>query len=410
MDDLSIHYKNLDENALKNFINLNSDLNLEIKNVIKNLRLFNIINDEKAVNETVNKVNEFALNKKNFIVFGTGGSNLGARALVNILYSKEENNIEFYDNIDPISFKNSLSKFKLEEVGFIVISKSGNTLETISQFTCLIEIFEQNNKLNIFYQNCLIITENKPSPIRNIALQKKCKILNHDPNIGGRYSVFSNVGMVPALLAGIDFKKIHKGVNSFLNNINSKLFEEYLMFGTLISSKKFFDKNINVLMTYSDSLHYFGKWYLQLWSESTGKKNLGLTPIHATGTTDQHSQLQLFLDGPKDKFFTFVTTNHNRKGLMINKSILDQNNLQFLAGKYMGDLMEAEQRATIDTFINNKFAIREIKLPEINEYYIGKLMALCIFETITACYCLGVNPFDQPAVEEGKILTKKYLK
>tara|TARA_Y100001960_G_C14734395_1_gene859452 strand:+ start:233 stop:1465 length:1233 start_codon:yes stop_codon:yes gene_type:complete len=410
MDDLSIHYKNLDENALKNFINLNSNLNLEIKNVIKNLRLFNIINDEKIVSETINKVNEFALNKKNFIVFGTGGSNLGARALINILHNKEKNYIEFYDNIDPVSFKNSLNKFNLEEIGFIIISKSGSTLETISQFTCLIEIFEQKNKLKIFYQNCLIITENKASPIRNIALQNKCKILDHDPNIGGRYSVFSNVGMVPALLAGIDVKKIHEGVNVFLNNINTDLFKKYLKFGTLISSKKFFNKNINVLMTYSDSLHYFGKWYLQLWSESIGKNGLGLTPIHATGTTDQHSQLQLFLDGPKDKFFTFVTTNHKGKGLMINRSILDNNNLQFLAGKFMGDLMEAEQKATIDTFINNKFAIREIKLPEINEYYIGKLMALCIFETITACYCLNVNPFDQPAVEEGKILTKKYLK
>ena len=410
MDDLSIHYKNLDENALKNFINLNSNLNLEIKNVIKNLRLFNIINDEKIVSETINKVNEFSLNKKNFIVFGTGGSNLGARALINILHNKEKNYIEFYDNIDPVSFKNSLNKFNLEEIGFIIISKSGSTLETISQFTCLIEIFEQKNKLKIFYQNCLIITENKASPIRNIALQNKCKILDHDPNIGGRYSIFSNVGMVPALLAGIDVKKIHEGVNVFLNNINTDLFNEYLMFGTLISSKKFFDKNINVLMTYSDSLHYFGKWYLQLWSESIGKNGLGFTPIHATGTTDQHSQLQLFLDGPKDKFFTFVTTKHKGKGLTINSNILENNNLQLLAGKFMGDLMEAEQKATIDTFINNKFAIREIKLPEINEYYIGQLMALCIFETITACYCLSVNPFDQPAVEEGKILTKKYLK
>tara|TARA_Y100000996_G_C22280587_1_gene543868 strand:- start:121 stop:612 length:492 start_codon:yes stop_codon:yes gene_type:complete len=162
-------------------------------------------------------------------------------------------------------------------------------------------------------------------------------------------------------------------------------------------------------MTYSDSLFFFGKWYLQLWSESLGKNNKGITPIHAVGTVDQHSQLQLFLDGPKDKFFTFFTTEHASKGLKLHSQTMENNDLKFLSNKTMGDLMQAEQQATIDTFKNNNFSFREIKLYQIDEMYIGRLIAFSIMETVATCLYFEVNPFNQPAVEQGKILTKEYL-
>ena len=162
-------------------------------------------------------------------------------------------------------------------------------------------------------------------------------------------------------------------------------------------------------MTYSDALIYFGKWYLQLWAESIGKNGMGITPIHAIGTTDQHSQLQLYLDGPKDKFFTFVTTKHSNLGLKIHKNVLEENDIPYLAGKSMGDLMQAEQQATMDTFNKRGFAYREIYVPKIDEFSIGQLMTLSMLETIASCIFLGVNPFDQPAVEQGKSLTRKYL-
>ena len=162
-------------------------------------------------------------------------------------------------------------------------------------------------------------------------------------------------------------------------------------------------------MTYSDSLFYFGKWYLQLWAESLGKNKKGITAIHSVGTTDQHSQLQLYLDGPRDKFFTFFTTDHSNKGFKLHTKTMKENNINYLTNKKMGDLMEAEQKATIETFKKNNFLLREFYIPKINEFNIGKIMAFSIMETISTCFFYDVNPFDQPAVEAGKLLTKKYL-
>ena len=167
--------------------------------------------------------------------------------------------------------------------------------------------------------------------------------------------------------------------------------------------------NLNVLMTYSDALYFFGKWYLQLWAESIGKDKKGITPIHSIGTTDQHSQLQLYLDGPKDKFFSLITTDHRGQGLKMNEKILKENNVDFLAGKTMGDLMYAEQQATLKILIENKLPIREIYCKIINEYTLGQLLAYFMMETIAACYLIGVDPFNQPAVEQGKKLTRDYL-
>ena len=149
---------------------------------------------------------------------------------------------------------------------------------------------------------------------------------------------------------------------------------------------------------------------MQLWAESIGKDDKGITPIHAVGTTDQHSQLQLYLEGPKDKFFSFITTNHSKLGLKIHEETLKSHkNSSYLAGKFMGDLMQAEQQATMDTFKQNGLAFREIKLHKIDEFSLGQIMTLSMLETVATCYFLSVNPFDQPAVEQGKILTKKYL-
>ena len=167
--------------------------------------------------------------------------------------------------------------------------------------------------------------------------------------------------------------------------------------------------NLNVLMTYSDSLLVFGEWYLQLWAESIGKNDKAITAIHSIGVKDQHSQLQLYLDGPKDKFYTFITKNHSGLGIKMNEAVLKKYHIDYLAGKKMGDLMQAEQRATINTFITKNFPFREISCQKIDEFLIGQLMTYSILETISICTLIGVNPFDQPAVEQGKKLTKKYL-
>ncbi len=381
------------------------DINVQIKSICNNLPALNIVKDKDLLNSTIAQTKEFIKNKKKFVVFGTGGSNLGARALINTS-TKQSENILFFDNIDPLFFQNQVLALDIETTGFIVISKSGTTPETLSQLGCLINIANEKNILNIFYKNTICITESKDSPLFNIAKKNNCLLQEHKNNIGGRYSVFSNVGMVPAILAGLDVKKIHQGVISVLNQND---FIDLFKFAQIFKFSKSNNFSSNVLMTYSDGLNYFGKWYLQLWAESIGKKNRGVTALHATGTTDQHSQLQLYLDGPKDKFFTFIKSNYKNKGLNINSQIMKAESVDYLVDKKMGDLMHAEQDATIDTFRLNNYKFREILIDIIDEESIGILMANSMIETIAACIYFDVDPFDQPAVEQGKKLTKKYL-
>lgn len=294
----------------------------------------------------------------------------------------------------------------LNTTGFIVISKSGTTPETLSQFGSIVNIAREKNNLDMLFKNSLVVTEFKDSPLFNIAKKNNCTLLEHKKDIGGRYSIFSNVGMIPAILAGLDVKKIHLGASKAFEN------DDFLDTFKFAQIFKFCTSNnylSNVIMTYSDGLTYFGKWYMQLWAESIGKKDRGITALHAIGTTDQHSQLQLYLDGPKDKFFTFIKSNYHKKGLKIDAKIMKEESINYLINKTMGDLMHAEQDATIDTFKLNNFKFREILLNEINEEAMGTLMAVSIMETIAACIYFEVDPFDQPAVEQGKILTKKYL-
>ncbi len=411
MNNLIIKYHNVDIEEITYSAKKDIETNHNIQNEILNMPALNITFNDELLDQTIINAKNFSKNKNHFVIFGTGGSNLGAKSLINILQGKEKNKISFYDNIDPISFKFSVEKIDLKKTGYIVISKSGETPETLSQFASLIQLFDQKKQLKFFLKNCLIITEDKSNSLREISNQYNCTILNHEVNIGGRFSVFSNVGMIPAVIAGINVKKFHNGVKDILNKVKDSSFDEHLKLA------KFFTSNINshkiknsVLMTYSDALYYFGKWYMQLWAESVGKDRKGITPIHAVGTTDQHSQLQLYLEGPRDKFFSFITTNHSKLGLKIHKKILKHHtNSSYLAGKFMGDLMQAEQQATIDTFNQKGLKFREINLPKIDEFSLGQIMTLSVLETVATCYFLGVNPFNQPAVEQGKILVRKYL-
>ena len=402
---MSINFINIDfEKDIYLPKNIQS-LNNEINKICHDLPALNILKDKDLLEYTIEQTKKFKKNKNFFVVFGTGGSNLGARALINILIDQPKN-ILFFDNIDPLFFQNQIINLDINTTGFIIISKSGTTPETLSQFGSIINIAKERNILEILFNNSLVVTEFKESPLFNIAKKNNCNLLEHKKDIGGRYSIFSNVGMIPAILAGLDVKKIHLGA---LKVIEKKDFIDSFKFAQIFKFCSSNDYLSNVMMTYSDGLNYFGKWYLQLWAESIGKKNKGVTAIHAIGTTDQHSQLQLYLDGPKDKFFTFIKSNYQRKGLKIDDQIMREESVNYLINKTMGDLMHAEQNATIDTFKLNNFKFREILLSEINEENMGALMAKSIIETIAACIYFDVDPFDQPAVEQGKILTKKYL-
>ena len=378
----------------------------KIIDTVSNLPALNIIFDQNKLAETKKIIENYKLNKKKIILFGTGGSNLGARSLYNINNNKKIN-IEFYDNVDPYTFDKFFENIDFKTTGFIIISKSGSTPETLAQFASLYQLALQKNNIEELLSNILIITEFKESPLYKISKEKKCLVLEHDNEIGGRYSIFSNVGIVPAILSGINVSELYNGAKEIFNNIekNSALDLSKYLCGD--KQKQF---TSNVIMTYSDNLYFFGKWYLQLWAESIGKNKKGITALHSIGTTDQHSQLQLYLDGPNDKFFTFITTNHINKGPKLNNDIFENTEIDYFQNKKIGDLMDAEQKATIETFRINKFSFREIFLPKVDEINIGKLLSLSMIETIAACIYLDVNPFDQPAVEQGKTLAKKYLR
>ena len=391
-----------------NFKNINNNQNIDqnISSIIKKIPSLNILSDENLLEETKKISHQFREKKEKIIIFGTGGSNLGARALNNIILN---NNIslEFYDNIDPINFENNFRNINFDTTGFLVISKSGTTPETLSQFSCIYQKSIELSKVKEFCSNTLIITEFKESPLYRIAKDNNCLLLEHHKDIGGRYSIFSNVGIVPAIISGLNINELFNGASEVIYNINK--YKPYDL-GRYLTQKENLKFTNNVLMTYSDSLYFFGKWYLQLWAESIGKKNKGITAIHSVGTTDQHSQLQLYLDGPKDKYFTFITTDHSNKGMKINNEIFKNTSINYFQDKTMGDLMQAEQLATIETFKLNNFSFREIYIPKIDEKNLGKLISLSIIETIASCIYLDVDPFDQPAVEQGKKLTKTYLR
>ena len=391
-----------------NFKNINNNQNIDqnISSIIKKIPSLNILSDENLLEETKKISHQFREKKEKIIIFGTGGSNLGARALNNIILN---NNIslEFYDNIDPINFEKNFQNINFDTTGFLVISKSGTTPETLSQFSCIYQKSIELSKVKEFCSNTLIITEFKESPLYRIAKDNNCLLLEHHKDIGGRYSIFSNVGIVPAIISGLNINELFNGASEVIYNINK--YKPYDL-GRYLTQKENLKFTNNVLMTYSDSLYFFGKWYLQLWAESIGKKNKGITAIHSVGTTDQHSQLQLYLDGPKDKYFTFITTDHSNKGMKINNEIFKNTSINYFQDKTMGDLMQAEQLATIETFKLNNFSFREIYLPKIDEKNLGKLISFSIIETIASCIYLDVDPFDQPAVEQGKKLTKTYLR
>ena len=366
-----------------NFENIKSipSFDKRIIDIISKLPALNIIFDKKKLNETKKIIENYKLNKKKIILFGTGGSNLGARTLYNI-NNNNKINIEFYDNVDPYTFDKFFESIDFKSTGFIIVSKSGNTPETLAQFSSLYQMAVQKNNIDQFLSNILIITEFKDSPLYKISQEKNCLALEHSNEIGGRFSVFSNVGIVPAILSGINISDLYSGAKEIFNNIEKYSALNLSKYLCRQENKKY---TSNVIMTYSDNLYYFGKWYLQLWAESIGKNKKGITAIHSIGTTDQHSQLQLYLDGPKDKFFTFITTNHSNKGPKLNNDLFRNTEIDYFKNKRMGDLMDAEQRATIETFRLNKFSFREIFVPKVDEKNIGKLLSLSMIETIASC-------------------------
>ena len=325
---------------------------------------------------------------KDFRLIGMGGSILGTEAIYQFLRHKIKKNFYFHNNLIP-QIKN------LKKMPNIIVSKSGETLETISNFNIILK--NKNNK-NI------IITENTNNYLRRLSNKIKSDIFEHKNYIGGRYSVLSEVGMLPAELMGLNEKNFKK----FNYLIKNKRFLENLIINVenIIHYVKKNKKN-SIILNYDESSENFFKWYQQLTAESLGKKSKGITPIISSMPKDNHSLLQLYLDGPKNCFFTFFNVTSKTSNKQSNKFILDDK--KYLKNKNLSEILEAQEKSTQNIFRKKNIPFRSFKIKKKDENTLGELFCFCVLETILLGHALKVNPLDQPSVELIKTETKRLL-
>ena len=352
------------------------------------------------------------------VVLGIGGSSLGGQtlyALADVGFGPEPGTprLHFMENIDPASFEALLQRIDLARTGVIVISKSGGTAEPLTQFLIVLEALHRALGRKPAAECCLVLTEPKDNPLRRLAERESIRLIDHDPGIGGRFSVLSNVGVLPALIAGLDAEALRRGAEAALSETLSaktpRAAPAALGAAVSVGLAELHNLRATVLMPYADQLAPFGLWYRQLWAESLGKSGKGTAPICALGAVDQHSQLQLYLDGPADKMFTIVMLGQAGKGRRVPADLAADPDLAYLAGRAMGDLMEAEQQATAESLMQRGRPTRVIRLERLDEERLGALLMHFILETLIAADLFGVPAFGQPAVEQGKVLARRYL-
>ena len=344
-------------------------------------------------------------------VLGIGGSSLGGQALT-ALRKKTRPFVEFHDNPDPFSWIKALKRFDLKKTHFIAISKSGGTAETLMQVLTAADALEKLGVKSL-KKHFTIITEPHDSALAGFADSIGAVKLDHPLGVGGRYSVLTMVGLLPALLMGLDVKRLRAGAKAVLDEVlGAKSPDEApAAVGAALHYALSEDDRLatTVLWPYADDLAVFGGWWRQLWAESLGKDGKGSTPVSVLGPVDQHSQLQMFRDGPNTALFTLVTVDTRGKGPAAPRARANALGLKYLAGKRLGDLVDAEARATAQTLHKNGRPVRHIHLPKVDEFHVGALMMHFMLETIIMGRLMAVDPFDQPGVEEGKILAREYL-
>jgi glucose-6-phosphate isomerase len=379
-----------------NFHNFSCKKKNTVKNIFNQIKknyflgkekLLLSLSDQYKYSFDVKKISKF----KRFSIYriiGMGGSVLGAEAIYNFLKFKIKKKFIFLNNL-----KSGVNKKFKKDILNLIISKSGNTLETIANLN--------TQKIN---SNCIFITENKNNYLRKIAEKMNCEIIEHKNYIGGRYSVLSEVGMLPAELMGLNEKKFKqfnylinnkKFINNLINNVE----------GILQCVKK--GKTNSIILNYDEDSQSFFYWYQQLVAESLGKKSKGILPIVSQMPKDNHSVMQFYLDGPKNNFFTFFDV-FNQKSEKIDKSNLLKSH-SYLKNKSINEIILAQKLATEKIFKKKKIPFRSFFVKKKNEQTLGELFCFFILETILLGRALKVNPFDQPSVELIKKETKKIL-
>ncbi len=352
------------------------------------------------------------------VFFGTGGSSLGAQALVQLAGYRVPGceaslgaRFHFFDNLDASTLAEALSSMPLSTTRFLIVSKSGSTPETMVQLVCTIAALEAAGLKPSAC--CVALTESgdaTTNPLLEIAQSHNMLLLDHDPNVGGRFSALSNVGILPAMVAGLDVLAIRAGagevVSALLADDNAS---PVLGAALTVALQEVRGMNVSVMMPYADRLRLFSAWYAQLWAESLGKDGLGSQPVAAAGPVDQHSQMQLFIDGPSGRLVNLISPATQGQGQRLPETLGSNPKLAYLAGRTVGDVTACQQVAAAQVLVRNGCPVRVFAVDKVDERAIGQLMMHFMLETIMAGFMMGVDPFDQPAVEQGKVLTREYL-
>ncbi len=381
------------------FKNFQQKKNINVKKKINNILKKELIKS-KALLNSFNKNYKYSYKKKflnkykDFAIInliGMGGSILGTEAIYDFLKLKIQKKINFYNDLDGnINFKNKRKTLNL------IVSKSGNTLETISNFNVILNSQKKNKNI--------IITEKKSSFLTELGNKLKADIIEHKNYIGGRYSVLSEVGMLPAELLGLNERKF-KRLNYLIKNkyfLNQLIYNVNFIFNCALKGKK-----NSVILNYDESSNNLFKWYQQLTAESLGKDNKGIFPIISSMPRDNHSLLQLYLDGPKNNFFTFFGILNEKTVRLSNKNLSDK--FSILKNKNLNQIIKAQRQATQTIFKRNKIPFRSFEILSKNEETVGELFTFFVLETILLGRLMKVNPFDQPSVELIKTETSKLL-
>ena len=353
--------------------------------------------------EQISKLKKSLPNFKNIALVGVGGSSLGVKAIYEMLAHGQKNLI-FFDNLDPFLIASNLNKISLDDTIFIISSKSGTTIETISIFKCILERFKIVN-----FENFIIISDPN-SPLEIYAKARNIRVFNIPKNVGGRFSVLSAVGLVPLGLSGVDVSEILNGAMAckaqHLGGDDDTILQKAYHYARHETAK------INVLFSYSSRLASFNDWFVQLWAESLGKKRgykrVGLTPVGLIGSKDQHSFLQLIMEGAKDKTVTFITAKkHEDQNLKLSNLSLDGlQSCDFTNDLEIASVLNAQARATMQALKSENISVDEIRLDSLDAWHSGYLVYYYELLTSATGLMLGINTYNQPGVELAKLLIK----
>jgi glucose-6-phosphate isomerase len=370
----------------------------------------------------------------NFVILGIGGSALGMTALTTALKPPYYNlmskrarggtpRIFVMDNIDPVTFRSMMRLCPPKKTLYNVISKSGGTAETMSQLLFVIAALEKAVGVDAVKDHVVVTTNPRGSAkslLHPVADEYKLKEFTVPFNVGGRFSVFSPVGMFPAAMLGMDIDGMIEGCAAMDKRCSSPSMLEnpaYLRAAVQYIADVKKGKKMSVMMPYSDALRDVADWYRQIWAESLGKRFsldgeevfAGQTPIKALGATDQHSQVQLYREGPNDKIFNIVEVSRFDKTMRMPAAIPSVTELDYLHGQTMNKLMAAELRGTMDALKVSGRPVSRIVLPKVNANTVAQLLYMLEVETAMAGRLYNVNTFDQPGVEEGKNIARAHM-